>query len=64
VVNVTPLLATLLTVTSSVPTPGGRLGTDALIDVLLQLLGVTVKPFNCTTLVPCVDPKFVPVMVI
>jgi hypothetical protein len=63
-VNVTPLLATLPTVTSSVPAPGARLGTDALIDVLLQLLGVMVKPFHCTTLVPCVDPKFVPVMVI
>jgi hypothetical protein len=31
--------------------------------VALQLVGVAVVPLNLTALVPCVAPKFVPVMV-
>jgi len=41
----------------------GAIGTGATIDVSLQLLGVAAVPLNVTVLVPCVDPKFVPVMV-
>ncbi len=38
-------------------------GTVVLIDVALQLVIVAVVPLNCTVLVPCVEPKFVPVIV-
>ena len=38
-------------------------GTDATICVLLQLVGLAAVPLNVTLLVPCVEPKFVPVMV-
>jgi len=31
--------------------------------VLLQLVGVAVMPLNVTVLLPCVEPKFVPVIV-
>jgi hypothetical protein len=31
--------------------------------VALQLVGVPAVPLNFTVLVPCVDPKFVPVIV-
>jgi len=31
--------------------------------VLLQLVGVAVVPLNVTVLVPCEEPKFVPVIV-
>ncbi len=31
--------------------------------VALQLVGVAAVPLNVTVLVPCVDPKFVPVIV-
>jgi hypothetical protein len=61
-VNVTPLLATALTVTTTFPlvAPAGT-GTTTL--VLLQLVGVATVPSNVTVLAPWVAPKFVPVIV-
>jgi hypothetical protein len=38
-------------------------GTCATINVALQLLGVAVVPLNTTVLLPCAEPKFVPVIV-
>ena len=38
-------------------------GTDAMMLVALQLVGVAGIPLNVTVLVPCVAPKFVPVIV-
>jgi hypothetical protein len=38
-------------------------GTAATMLVALQLLGVAVVPLKLTALVPCVLPKFVPVIV-
>src|SRR5271155_2797125 len=62
-VNDDPLLATLLTVTTTLPVVA-PVGTVATIEVALQLpIVVAVVPLNCTVLEPCVDPKFVPVMV-
>lgn len=61
-VNVTPLLATPLTVTITVPVVAA-LGTVATMLVLLQLVVTATLPLNATELVPCDDPKFVPVMV-
>jgi hypothetical protein len=61
-VNDFPLLATLLTVTTTLPVVA-PLGTVATIDVALQLVVVAVVPLNFTVLVPFVAPKFVPVMV-
>jgi len=49
-----------LTMTFPVIVP---LGTAATICVLLQLVGVEVTPPNATELDPCVEPKFVPVIV-
>src|SRR6266571_3218938 len=40
-----------------------RLGTGTTMFVALQLVGVAVAPPNVTVLVPCVAPKFVPVIV-
>jgi hypothetical protein len=62
-VNETPLLATLLTVTTTLPVVA-PLGTGATIEVALQLVGVDVIPLNLTMLVPWVDPKPVPLIVI
>jgi hypothetical protein len=50
-VNETPLLATPLTVTTTFPVVA-PVGTGALIEVELQLLGVAVVPLNFTVLVP------------
>jgi len=61
-VNVTPLLALPLTVTTTEPVVAPE-GTGATIFVLLQLVGVAVVPLNFTVLVPCVDPKLDPLMV-
>ena len=62
-VNDDPLLATLLTVTTTLPVVA-PVGTVATIEVALQLpIVVAVVPLNFTVLVPCVEPKFVPVMV-
>src|SRR6266566_2769801 len=40
-----------------------RLGTGTTMFVALQLVGVAVAPPNGTVLVPCVAPKFAPVIV-
>ena len=62
-VNDDPLLATLLTVTTTLPVVA-PVGTVATIEVALQLpIVVAVVPLNFIVLVPCVEPKFVPVMV-
>jgi hypothetical protein len=61
-VKLTPLLARLPTVTTIVPVVA-PVGTGATIDVVPQLVGVAVVPLNFTVLVPCVVPKFSPVMV-
>jgi hypothetical protein len=56
------LLATPATVTTTFPLviPCGT-GTTMLLE--LQLVGVEGTPSNVTVLVPCVEPKFVPVIV-
>jgi exopolysaccharide biosynthesis predicted pyruvyltransferase EpsI len=57
------LLATPPTVTTTVPEVA-PVGTVATIDVAPQLpIVVAVVPLNVTVLVPCVDPKLVPVIV-
>ena len=61
-VNDIPLLATPPTVITTLPVVA-LLGTGATMLVALQLEGVAVTPLNLTVLVPCVDPKFNPVMV-
>jgi hypothetical protein len=62
-VNDDPLLATPLTVTTTLPVVA-PVGTVATIEVALQLpIVVAAVPLNFTVLVPCVDPKFVPVIV-
>src|SRR5437870_6416354 len=62
-VNVTPLLATPLTVTTTLPVvaPAGTGTTRLVAD---QLVGVAVVPLNFTVLVPWVAPKLVPAIVI
>jgi len=61
-VNVTPLLATPETVTTTFPVVA-PLGTGTTIVVAFQLVGAPTIPLNVTVLVPCVVPKFVPVIV-
>jgi len=61
-VNVTPLLTTPLTVTTTLPVVAPA-GTVATMLVALQLEAVAVRPLNVTVLVPCVAPKFVPAIV-
>src|SRR5208337_4161288 len=61
-VKLTPLLATPLTVTTTFPVVA-PVGTGATMLVALQLVGVAVVPLNLTMLVPCVAPKFAPVIV-
>jgi hypothetical protein len=61
-VNEVPVLATPLTVTTTLPVVA-PVGTAATIDVALQLVIVAVVPLNFTVLVPCVAPKFVPAIV-
>ena len=60
--NVTPLLATPPTVTVTFPVVA-PLGTVATMLVADHDVGVAVTPLNVTVLVPCVAPKFVPVIV-
>jgi hypothetical protein len=60
-VKLTPLLATPPTVTTTFPVVAPP-GTGAVILVGLQPVDVAVVPLNVTVLVPCVDPKFVPVI--
>src|SRR5262252_4410121 len=61
-VNVTPLLCTPPTVTTTLPVvaPPGTGTTTLVAD---QLVGVAVVPLNMTVLEPWVAPKFVPVIV-
>jgi hypothetical protein len=61
-VNADALLATPLTVTAMFPVVA-PVGTGTAIDVALQFVAVAVVPLNFTVLVPCVEPKLVPVMV-
>src|SRR5439155_11392084 len=61
-VKLTPLLATPPTVTTTFPV-AAPLGTGTTIPVALQLVGVAAVPLNFTVLVPCVAPKFPPVIV-
>src|SRR2546427_5626071 len=61
-VNPTPLLATPETVATTFPVVAPE-GTGIAMLVALQLVGVAAVPLNVTVLVPCVAPKFVPVMV-
>ncbi len=60
--NVTPLLAVPPTVTKTLPVLA-PVGTGTAMLVAFQLVGVAVAPLNVTVLVPCVAPKFVPVIV-
>jgi len=61
-VKLDPLLATPDTVTTTFPVVA-PLGTVATILAALQLVAVAVVALNLTVLLPCVPPKFVPVMV-
>src|SRR5260221_3686454 len=61
-VKVTPLLAIPLTVTTTLPVVA-PLGTATAMLVAFQFAGVPLVPLNVTVLGPCVEPKFVPVMV-
>jgi hypothetical protein len=58
-----PLLVSPATVTDTYPCGTAPLGTAATMPVLLQLVAVAVVPLKFTVLVPCVAPKFVPVIV-
>lgn len=61
-VKLLPLLAVPETVTTTFPVVA-PVGTGATTLVALQLVGVAVVPLNFTVLLPCVHPKFVPVIV-
>jgi len=61
-VKLLPLLATLDTVTTTLPVVAPE-GTVTAMLVALQLVAVAVVPLNWTVLVPCEAPKFVPVIV-
>src|SRR5437879_8651507 len=61
-VKLTPLLATPLTVTTTLPVVAPA-GTGATIEVALQLAGVATVPLNVNALVPWVEPKLPPAMV-
>src|SRR5436189_4232132 len=58
----TPLLERPPTVTTTFPVVA-PLGTGTVKLVALQLVGVATVPLNATVLVPCVAPKFAPVIV-
>ena len=61
--KLTPLLATPLTVTTTLPVVA-PVGTTVTIEVALQLvIVVAVVVLNFTVLVPWGEPKFVPVIV-
>ena len=61
-VKLTPLLALLETVTTTLPVVAPD-GTVATMLVALQLVVLALVPLNLTVLVPLVEPKFVPVIV-
>jgi hypothetical protein len=58
----TGLLGTPFTVTTTFPVVAPN-GTVSTMLVGLQLVGVAPAPLNVTVLVPCAEPKFVPVIV-
>jgi hypothetical protein len=58
-----PLLDILETVTTTFPEVAPE-GTVAVILVALQFVTVAVVPLSVTALLPCDEPKFVPVIVI
>jgi hypothetical protein len=61
-VNAVPALATPPTVTTTLPVVAPT-GTTATIDVELQSeMDVAAVPLKVAVLVPCVEPKFVPIM--
>jgi hypothetical protein len=62
-VKLTPLLAWPPTVTTTDPVVA-PVGTGTTIEVALQLVGVATVLLNLTVLLPCVPPKFAPVIVI
>jgi hypothetical protein len=63
-VKITQLLDTPPTITTTHPAiPPIPVGTGTTMVVGLQLVGVPATPLNVTVLVPCVDPKLVPVIV-
>ena|SRR5882724_8684342 len=57
-----PLLATPPTVTTTFPVVA-PLGTGTTMLVALQVVGTDGTPLNVAVLVPCEEPKFVPVIV-
>lgn len=61
-VNVTALLACPPTVITTLPVVAPT-GTGTATEDVLQLVGAAVIPLNVTVLVPCVAPKFAPVIV-
>jgi hypothetical protein len=61
-VKLTPLLAAPPTVTTTFPVVA-PVGTGTTMLVGPQLVGIPVVPSKVTVLVPCVAPKFVPVIV-
>src|SRR5215469_13264335 len=61
-VKLTPLLARPPTVTTTLPVVAPA-GTVTAMFVLLQVLAVAAVPLKVTVLLPCVAPKFVPVIV-
>jgi hypothetical protein len=61
-VKFTALLATPPTVTTTFPVVA-PLGTATVMLVALQLVGAPAVPLKVTVLVPCIAPRFVPVMV-
>ena len=61
-VKLTPLLATPPTVTTTFPVVA-PVGTDVTRLEALQLVTVAAVPLKVTVLLPCVEPKFVPVIV-
>jgi hypothetical protein len=61
-VKFTPLLATPPTFTTTFPVVA-PFGTDVAMLVAVQLVTAATVPLNVTVLDPCVDPKFVPVIV-
>ena len=63
-VKLTPLLATPPTLTTTLPVAKTRIwGTSTTMLAALQLVGVATDPMKVTVLVPCVAPKFTPVIV-
>jgi hypothetical protein len=61
-VKLMPLLATPPTVTTTFPVAAPA-GTEVTRLEALQLVTVAAAPLNVTVLLPCVDPKLIPVIV-